>query len=96
MTIKKRIQLTLSEESFVKCEELANRYGITPNSFMAFVIGQWLDHNYETNTLLAKKVDEAIPDMKSVFADPNLASLVKNVLGDDKEFKDSVRKQLSI
>ena len=49
MTSKKRIQLTLSEESFIKCEELANRYGITPNSFMAFVIGQWLDHNYEIN-----------------------------------------------
>ena len=77
MTSKKRIQLTLSEESFIKCEELANRYGITPNSFMAFVIGQWLDHNYEINKILAQKVEEAIPDAKSVFADPDLASMVK-------------------
>ncbi|BCD09071.1 hypothetical protein ACX156_26395 [Bacillus cereus] len=101
MSGKKRLHVTVSEENYIKCEEVANRYGITVNAFMAFIIGQWIDFNYEANTVLAKKVEEAIPDVNGLLNHPKLLDTIKTVLEQDKEFQDpefreNVRKQLSI
>lgn len=96
MSGKKRLHVTVSEENYNKCEEVANRYGITVNAFMAFIIGQWIDLNYDANQIVAKKVDEAMPDLNTVLSNPALLSMVQQILGNDQEFKDSARKKLSI
>lgn len=101
MSGKKRLHVTVSEENYIKCEEVANRYGITVNAFMAFIIGQWIDFNYEANTVLVKKVEEAIPDVNGLLNHPKLLAMIQTVLEQDKEFQDpefkeNVRKQLSI
>jgi hypothetical protein len=87
MTERKRVQVTLSKENFEKLEKTAERYGITVNSFMAFVLGQWIDENYETQKVMSDMVDGFLTSKEDVFNNPQLLEMVKEILRDDKEFK---------
>lgn len=76
MSGKKRFHVTVSEENYNKCEEVGNRYGIIINAFMAFIIGQWIDLNYDANQIVARKVDESMPDLNTVSSNQDLLLIV--------------------
>jgi len=88
---KKRIHITLSQEHFDKVEQTSLRYGITTNSFISFIVGQWVDNNYEMNEKMSKTVDEMIPDLDSVFDNPQLMNMVKDILNSDEDFKNALK-----
>jgi len=87
ITTRKRLQVTLSNENYAKIEETANRYGITINSFMAFILGQWVDNNYAMEKEMAKKVDKMFEDPFELLSNPALLEMVKEILKNDEEFK---------
>nr|WP_010891063.1 hypothetical protein [Geobacillus stearothermophilus]BAA06242.1 ORF1 [Geobacillus stearothermophilus]BAA06246.1 hypothetical protein [Geobacillus stearothermophilus]BAA06268.1 unnamed protein product [Geobacillus stearothermophilus]prf//2102242A ORF 1 in cryptic plasmid pSTK1 [Geobacillus stearothermophilus] len=43
----KKIQIRLTEENDKKLREIAERYGMSINSVASFIIGKWLDENYD-------------------------------------------------
>ena len=45
-TSNKRMQIRISQKNYDRLEEMADRYGISPNSMVTFVVGQWLDSVY--------------------------------------------------
>lgn len=94
MTERKRITVTLSATNFEKLEESAERYGITTNSFMAFVLGQWVDENYEKERLLSQKVDEVFSTPEDLFNNPKLMEMVKEILSSGQEFQDAARNKI--
>lgn len=93
MADRKRVSVTLSQENFNKLEECAERYGITVNSFMAFVLGQWVDFNYQNQQVLSGMVDEFLSSPEDVLNNPNLLNMVKEILKDDKEFKKALKEK---
>lgn len=88
---KKRIHITISQEYFDKVEQISLRYGITTNSFISFIVGQWVDNNYDVNEKMSQKVDEMLPDLDSVFDNPQLMDMVKEILNSDEDFKNAIK-----
>lgn len=43
----KKVQIRLTEENDRKLREMAARYGMSINSVASFIIGKWLDENYD-------------------------------------------------
>ena len=43
MTDKKRVGIVLSASIYDKLKLVAKRYGMTVNSLMAYILGQWAD-----------------------------------------------------
>lgn len=41
--MNKRLNITISAANFEKLQVLANRYGVTANSLVTVIVGQWLD-----------------------------------------------------
>lgn len=79
--------MTISKENYEKVEEMAKRYGITVNSFMAFIIGQWIDQNYETQNAMSEMVNQFLSSPDDLFKNPQLFEMVKEILKEDQEFK---------
>lgn len=93
MTERKRITVTLSSTNYEKLEESAERYGITTNAFMAFVLGQWVDENFEKERLLSQKVEEEI-SMDDLLKNPQMLEMIREILSVDEEFKDALRNKI--
>lgn len=94
MSKRKRIAVTLSESNFLKLEETAERYGITTNSFMAFVLGQWVDQHFEEQRLIAEKVNQNLSVPEDVFKNPEMLEMIKEILTNDEEFKSSAKNKM--
>lgn len=43
----KRVQIRISETNYERLADLSKRYGISVNSIVSFLTGQWLDTNYD-------------------------------------------------
>lgn len=55
MTNKKRVGIMLNASIYAKLQFIAERYGMTVNSLMAYVLGQWAD-NFDTKEKITDKV----------------------------------------
>jgi hypothetical protein len=88
---KKRVHITISQDIYDKVEETSERYGITPNAFISFIVGQWVDTNFNVTKALSDNVNELLPDMNSILEQPKLLEMVKEILQNDKEFKNAVK-----
>ena len=53
---KKKLQLRLNERSMVRLEEMADRYGMPINSLISYIIGSWLDTNYDLKDKLRESL----------------------------------------
>ena len=40
---KERMHIRLSKESIERLQNVSDRYGLTPNSLVAYIVGEWLD-----------------------------------------------------
>lgn len=94
MVSRRRMTVTISETNFEKLEETAVRYGITTNSFIAFVLGQWVDQNFEEQRLMAGKIDELFSTPEDVLKNPQIMEIVKEILSSDQEFKEAAKNKI--
>ncbi|HWO75588.1 MAG TPA: hypothetical protein VNM69_06650 [Bacillus sp. (in: firmicutes)] len=94
MSKKRRIQVTLSEGNAQKIEETAERYGITVNAFMAFILGQWVDMNYNAQAAMASKLEEILATTEDALSNPHLLGMIKEILKEDEEFKKAAKEKL--
>jgi hypothetical protein len=94
MADRKRISVTLSTQNLEKLEETAERYGITVNAFMAFVLGQWVDTHFEKQREMSEEVDQMLSSPDDLFKHPQLLEMVKEILKNDEDFKKQASKEL--
>lgn len=57
---KERMQIRLSKTNVDRLQDMADRYGMTSNSLVSYIVGQWLDNNYDLK-------DKMREQMLSVF-----------------------------
>ena len=65
MTNKKRVGIMLSASIYDKLHFVAKRYGMTVNSLMAYVLGQWADSFYAKE----KMADEVFNESKKILVE---------------------------
>jgi hypothetical protein len=94
MSDKKRFHVTISQDYYEKIEESARRYGITVNAFVAFILGQWVDMNYNMESVLAEKVENIFSDPEKLFSNPKFIGMVREILKNDEEFKKAAQDKL--
>lgn len=75
MTNKKRVGIMLNASIYEKLQFIAGRYGMTVNSLMAYILGQWADNFYAKE----KIADEVLSESKKI-----LAEIVERELNDSK------------
>jgi len=64
MAGKKRVGIMLNASIYDKLRFIAGRYGMTVNSLMAYVLGQWAD----SFDLKERMTDEVMKETKQVLA----------------------------
>jgi hypothetical protein len=65
MTNKKRVGIMLNASIYAKLQFIADGYGMTVNSLMAYVLGQWTD----SFNLKEKITDKVIQETRQVLAE---------------------------
>ena len=63
-TDKKRVGIIISSSIYDKLQFVSSRYGMTVNSLMAYVLGQWADAFYAKE----KMADEVLAESKRILA----------------------------
>lgn len=53
---KRRFPLRINEENAKKLDEMAERYGMSVNALVSFIVGQWLDNNYDLKDYAREKM----------------------------------------
>ena len=64
MTNKKRVGIMLNASIYDKLQFIAGRYGMTVNSLMAYILGQWAD----SFDLKERMTDEVMKETKQILA----------------------------
>ena len=65
MTDKKRVGIVLNSSIYEKLQFVAGRYGMTVNSLMAYILGQWAD-NFD---IKEKMTDRVVNEIKQLMAE---------------------------
>lgn len=69
----KRVTFRASDETVAKLEAIAQRYGMSVNALCGYIVGRWIDENYNLQDKLLDKVaqhgvsDEAL---ERIFSNP--------------------------
>ncbi|WP_429845591.1 hypothetical protein [Brevibacillus sp. FIR094] len=53
---KKKIHLQLNDRNAERLKEMSERYGMSLNSLVAYILGQWLDNNYDLKDRVIDKM----------------------------------------
>lgn len=88
--VKERMQIRLSKTNVERLNDMANRYGMTANSLVSYIVGHWLDNNYDLKDKMREKVFSAFDSdekLEKLFSNPvyvdMMASLIREMA--DKE-----------
>jgi len=65
MTNKKRVGIVLNSSIYEKLQLVSGRYGMTVNSLMAYILGQWAD-NFGVRE---KMTEKAMEEIKKIMAE---------------------------
>ena len=80
MTNKKRVGIQLNEIVYDKLKEIAGRYGMTVNSLMAYILGQWADSNYDMKERVAQKfIQEIAKEAMNKDKNPMVEKIIKEM-----------------
>ena len=83
MSDKKRVGIVLNSSVYDKLQLVAKRYGMTVNSLMAYILGQWSDANFDMKDKLTNKmIEEMTRQMTDIESNPVLGTMVKEVMAD--------------
>lgn len=91
---KKRVQVSMSEEHYDILGSMAKRYGMTTNSIIVFILGQYIDEHLESHEKMSAAVDDLLKSKDDVLNNPELLQMVKEILSGDKDFKNSIQDSL--
>lgn len=61
---KVRMQIRISKASSEKLGEMADRYGVSANSLVSYIVGQWLDTNYDLRDHMRAHVMTKVEEMQ--------------------------------
>ena len=84
----KKVQIRLTEENDRKLREMAARYGMSINSVASFIIGKWLDENYDLKDRILqgfadsqKEVMERVAKqvVEELFSNPEKIKELENI-----------------
>jgi antitoxin component of RelBE/YafQ-DinJ toxin-antitoxin module len=59
----KRVGIRLNQKVYDKLQEIADNYGMTVNSLMAYVLGQWVDTTYGLKDKVTKRMLDVMSKM---------------------------------
>lgn len=65
MTDRKRVGIVLNASVYDKLQLVAGRYGMTVNSLMAYILGQWSD----SFDIKEKMTDKVVQETKQILAE---------------------------
>lgn len=91
----KRVTFRASDETIAKLEAMAQRYGMSVNALCGYIVGRWIDENYNLQDKLLDKVakhtvsEEA---MEKIFANPWFTELVETLLRREAEAEREARR----
>lgn len=91
MINKKAVGIRLNENVYDKLQTIADRYGMTVNSLMAYILGQWADSNFDMKDKLADKVIEQMANKSmDIENNPVAKKMVEEMMAEFlKGMKDS-------
>jgi hypothetical protein len=70
---RERMQIRLSKTNMQRLQDMAGRYGMSANSLVSYIIGQWLDNNYDLKDKMREQMFSMFASeekMEKVFASP--------------------------
>ncbi len=80
MAVKKRVGIVLNSVVYDKLREVAGRYGMTVNSLMAYILGQWADSNYDMKERVAEKfIQEIAKEAMDKDKNPMVEKILKEM-----------------
>lgn len=87
---KRRVPIRINEENAAKLEEMATRYGMTMNSLVSYILGQWLDNNYDLKQYAREKMVDAMadklePGLTEMFSNPQFLMMIKDMINEAPE-----------
>ena len=74
MTNKKRVGIVLNSSIYEKLQSVAGRYGMTVNSLMAYILGQWAD-NFDVREKMTERVMEEVKQLMAEVAESEVNKL---------------------
>ncbi|GIO25346.1 hypothetical protein [Oceanobacillus sp. J11TS1] len=82
---KRNFPLRINEPNAKKLEEMADRYGMSINSLVSFIVGQWLDSNYDLKDYAREKMIPAIadkmePEFEKMISNPQFLEMMKEMV----------------
>lgn len=80
----KKVQIRLTEENDRKLREMAERYGMSINSVASFIIGKWLDENYD----LKDRILKGFADSQGKVLERVANQVVKELLNNPEKIKE--------
>lgn len=81
---RRRVPVRFSEVTAQKLDDMSERYGMSVSALVNFIVGQWLDNNYDMKDYAREKMIPEImknvePQMESMYQNPMLAGVVKEI-----------------
>lgn len=55
-----KIGIRLNDDVYKRLSEIADRYGMTKNSLISYILGQWIDNNYDLKDRIQKAVENLL------------------------------------
>lgn len=80
----KKVQIRLTEENDKKLREMAARYGMSINSVASFIIGKWLDENYD----LKDRILQGFADSQEKVLERVAKQVVEELLNNPEKIKE--------
>lgn len=80
----KKVQIRLTEENDRKLREMAERYGMSINSVASFIIGKWLDENYD----LKDRILKGFADSQEKVLERVAKQVVEELLNNPEKIKE--------
>ncbi|UED78128.1 hypothetical protein [Brevibacillus sp. DP1.3A] len=77
--VKKKIHLQLNDRNAERLKEMSERYGMSLNSLVAYILGQWLDNNYDLkDRVIDKMASEG--NMDKLFENQTFSNLFSGLM----------------
>lgn len=72
MAIKdnKRVSFRVSDNTYEKLENLSERWGMTINALVAYIVGRWADENYDLQDKLIDRMTPTDEQVTKLFDNP--------------------------
>jgi len=79
----KRVTFRVSAETLDKLENIAMRYGISVNALCSYVVGRWIEENYDLQEKVLRTFSKAVvteTDFEKYLENPIYRKLLEDVL----------------